>query len=454
MPHIDRRANEIVMRIVYDGAPEAGKTTNVRQLGEAISLQRRGALASPGTRGRRTEFFDWMDFAGGYLDGRRVRCQVISVPGQPELLRRRRYLLDTADAIIFVADSQRARLAQNARDFALLQRALARREASERIGLLVQANKQDLDDAMPPDELAADLGVEASTPVLPACAHVGEGVMQAFVMAVRQATDRLRELSLSGDLKELPDAASSVEGLHQTLLTLEARDPSPPEASATVAELPQPYLPNVSEVASGSLWPPVRGRESLLSVCRDGIRVATATSAWTAPDACELRTRDGWLFHTSPRWRFAKEVEARTYLLTLVRRLLTIERLLPPGRTLFVGPDGEAWRLWMQTPQVPSLAERMAAARDAGDRERLAAAIQDVDVAARRLDEHELPDALISLDTTAVVDGRALFLGLLDPEPSPKSQLPVRVPREGGLLAEARARFPDLYAAPRAKPSP
>jgi signal recognition particle receptor subunit beta len=452
MPHIDRRANEIVMRIVYDGAPEAGKTTNVRQLGEAISLQRRGALASPGTRGRRTEFFDWMDFAGGYLDGRRVRCQVISVPGQPELLRRRRYLLDTADAIIFVADSQRARLAQNARDFALLQRALARREASERIGLLVQANKQDLDDAMPPDELAADLGVEASTPVLPACAHVGEGVMQAFVMAVRQATDRLRELSLSGDLKELPDAASSVEGLHQTLLTLEASDPPPPEASATGAEVPLPYLPNVSEVASGSLWPPVKGRESLLSVGRDGLGVATSTSAWAAPDACELRTRDGWIFHTCPRWRFDREAEARTYLLTLVRRLVTIERLLPPGRTLFVGPDGAAWRLWMQTPHVPTLAERIEAARDASDKALIAEAIHEVNVAATRLCEHGLPDHLISLDTTAVVDGRALFLGLLDPEPAPCPPRPGGT--EAGLVAEARARFPDVYSRPLADPSP
>jgi signal recognition particle receptor subunit beta len=452
MPHIDRRANEIVMRIVYDGAPEAGKTTNIRQLAEAISLQRRGALASPGTTGRRTEFFDWMDFAGGYLDGRRVRCQVVSVPGQPELLRRRRYLLDTADAIIFVADSQRARLAQNARDFQLLQRALARRETSGRIGLIIQANKQDLGDAMAPDELAADLKVEASTPLLPACAHVGEGVMQAFVMAVRQATDRLRELSLSGDLSELPDAASSAEGLHQTLLTLEARDPASPEASANAAEVPLPYLPNVSEVASGSLWPPVKGRESLLSVCRDDMAVAASTSAWAAPDACELRTRDGWIFHTGPRWRFASEAEARTYLLTLVRRLLTIERLLPPGRTLFVGPDGEGWRLWMQTPQTPTLAQRMAAARDAGDRALIADAIHEVNVAATMLCEHGLPDHLLSLDTTAVVDGRARFLGLLDPEPAPKSQLHVHARREGGLVAEARARYPDLYAPTRAEP--
>src|SRR5512140_1419107 len=106
MPHMDARSGDIVIRIVYDGAAEAGKTTNIQRLFDVIPLQRRGTLASPGTTQRRTEFFDWLDFAGGFVDGRRLRCQLVSVPGQSSLLHRRRYLLETADAIVFVADSR------------------------------------------------------------------------------------------------------------------------------------------------------------------------------------------------------------------------------------------------------------------------------------------------------------------------------------------------------------
>src|SRR5690606_40863495 len=100
----------IVIRIVYDGPPEAGKTTNVLQLSQLMSAQRRGTLASPGTSGERTAYFDWLDFLGGYVDGRRVQCQLLSVPGQAHLAARRRALLETADALVFVSDSRREHL--------------------------------------------------------------------------------------------------------------------------------------------------------------------------------------------------------------------------------------------------------------------------------------------------------------------------------------------------------
>ncbi len=419
MPHVDRRAGEIVMRIVYDGAPEAGKTTNVRQLAQTISLQRRGALASPGTTGRRTEFFDWMDFAGGYLDGRRVRCQVVSVPGQPELLRRRRYLLDTADAVIFVADSQRSRLEQSARDFKLLRRALDRRQSGEAVGVLLQANKQDLGDAVAPGALAEALGATADVQVIGAKAHVGEGVMQAFVTAVRLATDRLRDLLLSGAIDDLPEEARSADDLYDTLIGLDERAARlDPGASAEGSQdEPLPELPSVSQVASGALWPPVQGRESLLSVDRRALRPVSPPATWAPPHTRELHSADKWILHTGARWRFASESEARSTLLTLVRRLVSLDAFIPPGRTLFVGPDGDAWRMWMQTPRVQTLADALADAAGANDGERLAAALADVERADSRLAAAEVPADLVGLDRVAIVDGRVAVLGL--PEGSP-----------------------------------
>ena len=153
MPYIDRRSGEVILRIVYDGAPEAGKTTNVQVLAGLISLQRRGALQSPGTVGLRTEFFDWLDFSGGYLDGRKVRCQLVTVPGQPRLLHRRRYLLETADAIVFVTDSRPDALEEARGSFATTVGLTERVAGKIAAGVLLQANKQDMTGALPPAEV-------------------------------------------------------------------------------------------------------------------------------------------------------------------------------------------------------------------------------------------------------------------------------------------------------------
>lgn len=413
MPHIDGHTGAIVMRIVYDGAPEAGKTTNVLQLAESISLQRRGKVFSPGSAGRRTEFFDWMDFSGGYVDGRRVRCQVVSVPGQPELLRRRRYLIDSADAIIFVADSQPAGLEPSRHDFALLRRALARRQATTPVGVLVQANKQDLAEAIAPAELAAALCPDGAVPVVAARAQEGEGVMQAFVMAVRLATDRLRELLLGGELTETPDVAGSAEALHAALAALEP-EAAPAEGPPTDAPR-APELPRVSAVASGSLWPTIKGRETLLSVDRASLRPHRAPVSWAPPGALELGTADGWVFHTCDHWRYESDADARRYLIELVRRLLALERFVPPRRTLFVGPDADAWRLWMQTPRVDTLADRLAAACDREDEDELAAAMEETSRVAGALSDVAVPSELIALDKLTVTRYGPALLALPEP---------------------------------------
>ena len=46
MPHFGASSAEVVMRIVYDGEPEAGKTTNVHGLTGQVGLLRRGKVAS------------------------------------------------------------------------------------------------------------------------------------------------------------------------------------------------------------------------------------------------------------------------------------------------------------------------------------------------------------------------------------------------------------------------
>jgi len=103
---LDLERNVVVIRIVYDGPPEAGKTTSLRAL--AGSLNR--PLFCPEEHDGRTLFLDWMDYTAGRFEGKQIRCQIVSVPGQKRLIERRKRLLREADVIVFVADSRRGEL--------------------------------------------------------------------------------------------------------------------------------------------------------------------------------------------------------------------------------------------------------------------------------------------------------------------------------------------------------
>ena len=60
--------------------------------------------------GERTLWFVWLEYTGGLFEGRQIRCQIITVPGQTVLGHRRRAILETADVVVFVSDSAPAAL--------------------------------------------------------------------------------------------------------------------------------------------------------------------------------------------------------------------------------------------------------------------------------------------------------------------------------------------------------
>jgi signal recognition particle receptor subunit beta len=389
MPHIDARSGEVVIRIVYDGSPEAGKTTNVQHLCSQISLARRGASASPGTTGARTEFFDWLDFSGGYLDGRRVRCQLVSVPGQSSLLHRRKYLLEAADAVVFVTDSRKEALGEAARNVSATLRLASRHAGEVPVGVILQANKQDLPDALPPAEVLTALGMPPTTPALGSVAATGAGVMDTFVLAVRLATDRVRSL-LKESPADLPTSAETPDELHATMVALERKEtpeadaaPSPEEPSEEKSAAPSPLylprprpnglerlddlsLPQAHEMFSGHVWHPVRGRAAFAAASAGRLSTPDVVRPWAPAHCFEIVSDAGWLLHSSDRWVFDDEVEARLRLLALVRKLLQQGDLLLDTRSLAIAKDRGRWRLWLLTPQMPSLLEAALASVSGG----------------------------------------------------------------------------------------
>ena len=66
MAIVDSRSDSVVIRVVYDGAPMAGKSTSVRALGRGLG----GEVSSPAEVSGRTLYFDWLDYTGGLFEGR------------------------------------------------------------------------------------------------------------------------------------------------------------------------------------------------------------------------------------------------------------------------------------------------------------------------------------------------------------------------------------------------
>lgn len=183
MPSWDSARNCYVVRIVYDGPGMAGKTTNLHQITQLVSAKRRSEMYTPAELKGRTMFFDWMEVKGPPVSKSEIRFQLITVPGQIERNYRRRPLVAMADVVVFVSDCTPKQIPDTMRTFARLRASMKRRK--EPVPLIVQANKQDDPDAMPPEKLRKKLRVGADVPIVPSRAIDGSGVRETLATAMR-----------------------------------------------------------------------------------------------------------------------------------------------------------------------------------------------------------------------------------------------------------------------------
>lgn len=151
MPIVDHATRLITCKLVYYGPGRSGKTTNLTYLHSALPSGQVGSLTSLATRRDRTLFFDYLPVDLGTVGAYRVRFQLYTVPGQPYYKAIRQLVLQGADGIAFVADSQRHRWDDNTESMQDMHANLAEHGVDVReIPLVIQYNKQDL-----PQSLAA-----------------------------------------------------------------------------------------------------------------------------------------------------------------------------------------------------------------------------------------------------------------------------------------------------------
>lgn len=142
--------HEIHCKIVYYGIGFCGKTTNLQHVFKSINPNARGEMLSIATQTERTLFFDFLPLDLGAVHGFRTRFHLYTVPGQIIYERTRLAVLNGADGIVFVADSQSEKFEENAQSVAELEMNL--RGAGKNLAtfpLVMQWNKRDLPSALP-----------------------------------------------------------------------------------------------------------------------------------------------------------------------------------------------------------------------------------------------------------------------------------------------------------------
>jgi mutual gliding-motility protein MglA len=154
MSLVNYSTREITSKIVYYGPGRSGKTTNLQYIHGQVPEDRRGRMVSLATETDRTLFFDFLPLDLGTISGFQTRFQLYTVPGQVYYDATRKLVLQGADGVVFVADSQRQQRDENVESFRNLQVNLLEQGVDPRtIPIVLQYNKRDLPDVMSLDEM-------------------------------------------------------------------------------------------------------------------------------------------------------------------------------------------------------------------------------------------------------------------------------------------------------------
>ena len=182
MSLVNYATREITCKIVYYGPGRSGKTTNLHYIHGQVPTDRKGQMVSLATQTDRTLFFDFLPIDLGTISGFTTRFQLYTVPGQVYYQTTRKLVLQGADGVVFVADSQSRQLQENIESFQDLHANLAEQGVDARqMPMVIQYNKIDLPEELrtPVPELEEQLNFRG-IPSFTADALHGPGVFETL----------------------------------------------------------------------------------------------------------------------------------------------------------------------------------------------------------------------------------------------------------------------------------
>lgn len=187
----------LALKIVYYGPGLSGKTTNLEQLHAQFPKEDRGDLLKLDTETERTLFFDYFPAELGKLSGFKLKADLFTVPGQSFYHTTRRVVLEGADGIVFVADSDPRREEANIASLENMAENLSSygRELSD-VPVVMQWNKRDLPNALSVKLLERTLNPH-DFPSIEASAFTGEGVKETHDQVLKLVLQDLKSKARS-----------------------------------------------------------------------------------------------------------------------------------------------------------------------------------------------------------------------------------------------------------------
>jgi len=254
MVTINYAFREISCKIVYYGPGLSGKTTNLQYVHDRVPSKSRGDLISLATETDRTLYFDFLPIHVGDIAGFSTKFQLYTVPGQVFYNATRKLVLRGVDGIVFVADSQTAKMDENIESLSnmyenLKENGIDRNE----IPIVMQYNKRDLPEVASIEELEKTLNSDG-LPYVEASAVSGAGVFDTLKRITKLVLEQTKKRTAVGAQAETAASAPA-----PAVPTAAAPKPVRPAAPSTKITKPQTaaWSPeSASEVATATVEAP------------------------------------------------------------------------------------------------------------------------------------------------------------------------------------------------------
>lgn len=243
MVQINFAQRQVNAKIVFYGPGMSGKTTNLEIVHQRAPEGNRGDLTSISTDGDRTLFFDFMPLDLGTVAGMKTSFQIYTVPGQVYYNSTRKLVLQGVDGVVFVADSSASMVEENLESLRNLEENLNEYGKSlATIAHVIQFNKRDLPDALPVDEMNAQLN-QHGAPCFEAVANTGQGVFPTLKALAARVLESIHSSSGSAPAKAQAPAPQPTAMPPQAAPAAPAAPVAPAAPQAAPAPMPAPIAP-------------------------------------------------------------------------------------------------------------------------------------------------------------------------------------------------------------------
>ena len=296
MVQINFALKEVNCKIVFYGPGMSGKTTNLEIVHQKAPEENKGDLTSISTDGDRTLFFDFMPLDLGNVAGMRTKFQLYTVPGQVYYNSTRKLVLQGVDGVIFVADSDPEKMAENVESYENLIENLQEYGKDVReLPHVIQYNKRDLPNALSVEQLDAGMN-RFGVPTFEAVATTGEGVFPTLKVLAGMV---LESIDREGGRRARPSSAPPQPRSASSRSPRRPASSQPPRAASGAASstrarpssaLRQTSAPRVrrhsrqraAAAAPGPLRGPVRRPHAPPPMSRAGMAMAAAFTVFLA----------------------------------------------------------------------------------------------------------------------------------------------------------------------------